>query len=150
MLVLPVKDTVGREPLLKVLTFLNQKQENNHNLQRENFTINIGFACPHKYYRSFTCCYRFSTTSVLIRHYNGQHCTVNTLRNIMHLQHSQNIFNRCHSLSLKDMLLDSYNKKVKGQSLDISLCRMFLLERQREREVHKKSSRSPLYRIYTG
>lgn len=27
ILVLPVKDTVGREPLLNVLTFLNQKQE---------------------------------------------------------------------------------------------------------------------------
>lgn len=46
ILVLPVKDTVGREPLLNILTFLNQKQETTvicrqRKFQNQHWLINI-------------------------------------------------------------------------------------------------------------
>lgn len=89
ILVLPVKDTVGREPLLKVLTFLNHEQET---------TI----ICRQKISQSILAlCALINTTDLLNAVTDSLHVSVDpafqwptlhrkhSLRNILHLQQSK-------------------------------------------------------------
>lgn len=142
ILVLLVKDTVGREPLLTVWTFLNQEQET---------TI----ICRHKISQSILAlCALITTTDLLNAVTDSLHVSVDpalqwlTLH-IMHLQHSGNIPQK-----LIYSILDSCNKKVKDQSLDESLCRM-ICEKCRERGKFIKSHQGlhcthKLYRVTTS
>lgn len=105
ILVLPVKDTVGRKPLLKVLTFLNQEQET---------TI----ICREKISQSILAlCALINTTDLLnavtdsLRVSAFQWPTLHrthSLRNILHLQQSKyspepailSFWKKCYSIAV--------------------------------------------------